>query len=202
MSEIRYTSTSAIKTYETQGTESATHKRGSNTPFSKKPEKQQDEEGFSSGASPEMDESVVSIDGLIQFLEKFLEARLGDKLHYEPSVKEESLKPWVDESHSNTDIPPQQAVHAYTHAAEVKKPAAQQTESENENNDGVSSITPEQEHAHDDMKSVYLLIRNLRQLQELNVSTIRIEGRKPFMDSVYDAVQAEKSRRGITQKSA
>ncbi len=117
------------------------------------------------------DESAVSVNAALLFLEGFLESRL-DKITRHTNTKNSS---WVPDTTSNQNT--NAATKAYRHASELSGPATRNKSSENQD-----------EHSSDDLKRIYHLINDLRSLAERGVDSVKIVSDASFLDALSDAI--------------
>ena len=173
--------TSALKTYEAKATDTRMGHKDNATDYttgiSSDPENTQSPETQSYN-----DDSVISIKALILFLEDYIETRLSSKLKpTRERSKDDTFAPWMRQEHSNSNIESQNAAHAYAHSSDISK--KQQY-----------GKAPERDLIHGDLKDVYSLVQDLRQLQKNNVNFIKIDHDSRFLDSIYKAVNRHKPR--------
>ncbi len=132
----------------------------------------------------ESESSNLSIKALILFLEDFLEARLGTKPVTDSSnTQQDSFAPWFKASPSNdgVDIKSKKATNAYKHGLEVLR-APLKTFKGN---------TPDVSR-QEELKNIYSLIVDLRQLQDSGVRYLDIGSKKTFIDGISFAVDTAK----------
>lgn len=132
----------------------------------------------------ESESSNLSIKALILFLEDFLEARLGTKPATDSSnTQQDSFAPWFKASPSNdgVDIKSKNATNAYKHGLEVLR-APLKTFKGN---------TPDISR-QEELKNIYSLIVDLRQLQDSGVRYLDIGSKKTFIDGISFAVDTAK----------
>jgi len=128
------------------------------------------------------DESIVSVKALILFLEDYIEARLSSKLNQiEPQKQDDNFAPWLRTEHSNANMPQtadsKNAANAYASSSSLSKTGQERAK---------------HKLAHGELKEVYGLVQDLRQIQKSDVFYIRIDDDKSFLDSIFEAVKKRK----------
>lgn len=171
--------TSALKTYETKATDTRMGHKDNATDYttgiSSDPENTHNPEN-----QAEDDDSVISVKALILFLEDYVETRLSSKLKpVRDSGKGDSFVPWMRQGHSNSNVESKNAAHAYAHSSDISR--KQQY-----------GKAPARDLIHGELKDVYSLVQDLRQLQKNNVNFIKIDNDSRFLDSIYKAVKQHK----------
>ena len=140
-----------------------------------------EESGFNSpSAMDKEDRSSFSTKALILFLEDFLESKLGTKSSTNSNdVEQASFAPWLKTNHSNDEeaIKSKEAAKAYKHAFEVLRAPLKTFKGHNVN------ISRQEE-----LKNIYSLIMDLRDLQDNGVQHLIISNKKTFIDGISDAV--------------
>ena len=144
-------------------------------------------ESDSSAIIEESGDSVLSVQAVIMFLEDFLEKQLESKRAVKSKKPEQSnsFSKWLDKGSANSNdasVQPKQAANVYAHTAKTTK---------NYVNKRVRSGSP----SHSDLKDVYDLIRDLRQLRERGIFHLKIASDRAFLESIKFAV----SRMGMSE---
>ncbi len=128
--------------------------------------------------------SVLSVKSIILFLADLLEARLGAKRHQNSiESKRDPLAPWLKTRQSNdtSTVQSRQAASAYARTAKkLNMPLKiQSTESRNVE--------------QTEIKRIYSLIRDLRDLQDHDIEYLKINSDTTFVEAIFAAVEKVKA---------
>jgi len=127
--------------------------------------------------------TTISVKALILFLEDFLETRLDSNMHHEKIAPKPTLSPWLKYEQSNDmpppAMPPKEASNAYIHAAKASRGSVKKIE---------AATSPE-------LKNIYSLINDLRQLQDCGVKSLNVNSEKALINGIITAVKNAKTAR-------
>ena len=122
---------------------------------------------------------LISVQSALLFLEGFLEARLDRALQITDSaVRPQSNWLKFDAQNQNTSL----ATKAYQHASEISKKLR------------FSNRLPASNNSSEELKSIYMLIQDLRMLIDRDIYTLRLDQEDGFLAAVAKAISAEKQR--------
>ncbi len=173
--------TSALKAHEAKRVSDGFHKKsGQDTPTSAFSMIDDDDDGVD--VSAYQDSAELSVQSLIWFFEDYFATRLDQKDGVSSQGSSQTIRPWMKNAHSNSnDAHPSPSKVANTYAKNNVS-SFRRTSSKNAENIKV----------RDELKSLYVLLQDLRILRDHGVETLEIRYDKPFMRAVSGAVDEAK----------